>query len=158
MSGLQGLHEQGEQAEVFASDIENEANSYFQKIYSEQTRLDDVIQMLKLYKSSTEQREQEVFACMVHNLFDEYRFFPKYPDKELNITAVLFGQLIHHQLVRLFSDKVPVERDSGQAGYTCFLAPCEILLLSWYMFLRLANLQSQTLCKLVLMPVMVFLV
>lgn len=84
---------------MFASDIENEANSYFQKIYSEQTRLDDVIQMLKLYKSSTEQREQEVFACMVHNLFDEYRFFPKYPDKELNITAVLFGQLIHHQLV-----------------------------------------------------------
>jgi hypothetical protein len=28
---------------------------------------------------------------MVHNLFDEYRFFPKYPEKELRITAVLFG-------------------------------------------------------------------
>jgi CCR4-NOT transcription complex subunit 1 len=28
---------------------------------------------------------------MIHNLFDEYRFFPKYPDKELKITAVLFG-------------------------------------------------------------------
>ncbi|CAD7696161.1 unnamed protein product [Ostreobium quekettii] len=55
--------------------------------------------MLKRYKSSSQQREREVFACMVHNLFDEYRFFPKYPPKELNITAVLFGQLIHHQLV-----------------------------------------------------------
>ena len=36
---------------------------------------------------------------MVHNLFDEYRFFPKYPDKELRITAVLFGQLVQRQLV-----------------------------------------------------------
>ena len=36
---------------------------------------------------------------MVHNLFDEYRFFPKYPEKELRITAVLFGRLIAHQLV-----------------------------------------------------------
>ena len=23
----------------------------------------------------------QVYACMVHNLFDEYRYFPKYPDK-----------------------------------------------------------------------------
>jgi CCR4-NOT transcription complex subunit 1 len=37
--------------------------------------------------------------CTVHNLFDEYRFFPKYPEKELRITAVLFGRLIAHQLV-----------------------------------------------------------
>jgi CCR4-NOT transcription complex subunit 1 len=36
---------------------------------------------------------------MIHNLFDEYRFFPKYPDKELQITGILFGSLIQHQLV-----------------------------------------------------------
>ena len=30
---------------------------------------------------------------------DRYRFFPKYPEKELRITAVLFGRLINHQLV-----------------------------------------------------------
>ena len=36
---------------------------------------------------------------MIHNLFDEYRFFHKYPDKELRITGVLFGTLIQHQLV-----------------------------------------------------------
>jgi CCR4-NOT transcription complex subunit 1 len=36
---------------------------------------------------------------MIHNLFDEYRFFPKYPDKELQITGVLFGSLIQHQVV-----------------------------------------------------------
>lgn len=36
---------------------------------------------------------------MLHNLFDEYKFFPKYPDKELQITGILFGSLIQHQLV-----------------------------------------------------------
>lgn len=43
--------------------------------------LEDVVAMLKGFKSSSVQREQEVFACMIHNLFDEYRFFPRYPDK-----------------------------------------------------------------------------
>src|SRR6185437_4960067 len=50
-------------------------------------------------KASKETKEQDIFQCMVHNLFDEYRFFPKYPDKELQITGVLFGSLIQHQVV-----------------------------------------------------------
>lgn len=36
---------------------------------------------------------------MIHNLFDEYRFFARYPDRELHITAALFGSLIKHGLV-----------------------------------------------------------
>lgn len=40
---------------------------------------------------------------MVHNLFDEYQFFSKYPEKELRITGILFGQLIQHQLVSYVS-------------------------------------------------------
>ena len=36
---------------------------------------------------------------MIHNLFDEYRFFAKYPDKELAITAALFGGLVQRDLV-----------------------------------------------------------
>ena len=55
--------------------------------------------MLKRFKSSESQREQEIFACMIHNLFDEYQFFHKYPEKELRITGILFGALVQHQLV-----------------------------------------------------------
>lgn len=40
-----------------------------------------------------------MFACMIHNLFDEYRFFPRYPERELLITGRLFGSLIQHHLV-----------------------------------------------------------
>lgn len=41
----------------------------------------------------------QVFHCMLRNLFEEYRFFPQYPDKELHITAQLFGGIIERGLV-----------------------------------------------------------
>lgn len=41
-----------------------------------------------------DQREVDIYSCIIHNLFDEYRFFPKYPEKELQITACLFGGII----------------------------------------------------------------
>lgn len=84
---------------VFPHEIEEEANSYFQRIYTGQLSIEEVVTLLKGFKSSKNLRELDVFACMIHNLFDEYRFFPKYPDKELRITGILFGSLIQHQLV-----------------------------------------------------------
>ncbi|CAM9216626.1 unnamed protein product, partial [Ectocarpus fasciculatus] len=80
-------------------EVEDLANSYFQKIYTADMTITDVILLLKRFKSSADQREQEIFRCMIHNLFDEYRFFHKYPEKELEVTGRLFGTLIQHQLV-----------------------------------------------------------
>jgi CCR4-NOT transcription complex subunit 1 len=57
------------------------------------------IQMLKNLKESKEQRDELVFLCIIHNLFDEYRYFPRFPEKELQITGLLFGALIQHQLI-----------------------------------------------------------
>ena len=85
--------------QLFAHDIEEEANSHFQRIYTSEIQIEAVVEMLKAFKTSAQQREQEVFACMIHNLFDEYRFFPRYPERELLITGKLFGSLIQHQLV-----------------------------------------------------------
>lgn len=82
-----------------AEDIEEMANKYFQKIYTSEQGLNEVVEMLKKFKASGNTRENDIFACMIHNLFDEYRFFPKYPEKELRITGILFGKLIQEQLV-----------------------------------------------------------
>lgn len=82
-----------------ADDIEEMANSYFQKIYTSEQSIGEVVEMLKRFKSSSDSRENDIFACMIHNLFDEYRFFSKYPEKELRITGILFGTLIQQQLV-----------------------------------------------------------
>lgn len=37
---------------------------------------------------------------MLRNLFDEYRFFTQYPERELRITALLFGGIIEQGLVQ----------------------------------------------------------
>ena len=87
----------------FPPEIEEAANAYFQQIYTSQITIDDAVALLSRCKTSSNAREQDVFNCMIHNLFDEYRFFHKYPDKELEITGVLFGSLIQHQLVSLFA-------------------------------------------------------
>jgi CCR4-NOT transcription complex subunit 1 len=36
-------------------------------------------------------REVSIFNCMISNLFEEYKFFPKYPEAQLKLAAVLFG-------------------------------------------------------------------
>eukprot|EP00474_Spongospora_subterranea_P008987 CRZ09445.1 hypothetical protein [Spongospora subterranea] len=83
--------------------IEEEANSYFQKIYDGKISIAEVINMLISFKKDkSTRREKDIYACMIHNLFDEYRFFQKYPDKELRVTAVLFGTLIRHELTGRF--------------------------------------------------------
>lgn len=55
---------------------------------------------IRMYVKSVRFFLQEVFNCMLRNLFEEYKFFPQYPDKELHITAQLFGGIIEQGLVR----------------------------------------------------------
>jgi hypothetical protein len=98
----QQLQQQGQQQRPSSStqdDIEECANQYFQQIYASEDSARKVVEMLKSFKASRNSRENDIFACMIHNLFDEYRFFSKYPEKELRITGILFGLLIKEQLV-----------------------------------------------------------
>jgi len=83
----------------FAKDVEDEMKLCFQKMYEQQYDIHDVISMLERLKHSDIPRDQDLFACMVHSLFDEYQFFPQYPVKALATTAVLFGSLVHFRLV-----------------------------------------------------------
>ena len=85
-------------------DIEEEADTYFQRIYNQQQSgslsIDEVLDMLRRFQDSQTKREREVFTCMIRNLFKEYGFFPQYPDRELLITAQLFGGIIQMGLVK----------------------------------------------------------
>jgi len=87
-----------------SKEVEDEANSYFQRIYQtppNNLSIDEVLELLKKYQNSTVQRESDVFFCMIKNLFEEYKFFPGYPDNALFITAELFGGIIEHGLVTM---------------------------------------------------------
>ncbi|CAH1997116.1 unnamed protein product [Acanthoscelides obtectus] len=86
-----------------SKEIEDEANNYFQRIYNHPPNptltIDEVLNMLKRFKDSHVKKEKEVFNCMLRSLFEEYKFFPQYPDKELHITAQLFGGIIDRGIV-----------------------------------------------------------
>ncbi|KAG8177929.1 hypothetical protein JTE90_000793 [Oedothorax gibbosus] len=91
-----------------SKEIEDEANGYFQRIYNHSAPhaslpIEDVLDMLKKFQESPVQREREVCMCMIKNLFEEYRFFPQYPDKELLTTAQLFGGIVDQNLVSYLS-------------------------------------------------------
>ncbi|XP_013418035.1 CCR4-NOT transcription complex subunit 1 [Lingula anatina] len=92
-----------EPTQQFSKEVEDEANSYFQRIYNHPPHptitIDEVLEMLKRFKDSPVKKERDVFACMLRNLFEEYRFFPQYPEKELQTTAILFGGIIEQGLV-----------------------------------------------------------
>ncbi|XP_019098237.1 PREDICTED: CCR4-NOT transcription complex subunit 1-like isoform X9 [Camelina sativa] len=84
---------------AYGDDVEAEANAYFHQMFSSQLSVDAMVQMLSRYKDSLVQREKLIFECMIANLFEEYRFFPKYPERQLKIASILFGSVIKHQLI-----------------------------------------------------------
>ncbi|KAG1691671.1 CCR4-NOT transcription complex subunit 1 [Nymphon striatum] len=84
-----------------SKEVEEEANKYFACIYSTPPTMsvDDLLEMFKRFKDSPVQMERDIFTCMIRYLFEEYKFFPKYPEKDLHINAQLFGGIIEHNLV-----------------------------------------------------------
>ena len=84
----------------YSQEIESEVDSIYKQMYDEQITIDDVIKLLQRNKASTNPRDQEIFSCMLHFLFDEYKFFQSfYPPRELAMTGYLFGSLIQYQLI-----------------------------------------------------------
>ncbi|KAI0057116.1 Not1-domain-containing protein [Artomyces pyxidatus] len=84
----------------YTPEIEAEVDGIFKQMYDEHITIDEVIAMLQRNKSSTNARDHEIFSCMLHFLFDEYKFFQTwYPARELAMTGYLFGSIIQYELV-----------------------------------------------------------
>lgn len=80
----------------FAPDVEEEVNSLFDKIFVREIPIPDAVAFLRRLRDSKNPRDAQVLHCFLQNLFDEFRFFAKYPESELSLTAVLFGQIINN--------------------------------------------------------------
>lgn len=84
----------------FSSEIETEVETIYKQMYDEQISVEQVIALLQRASKSPNPRDHEVFACTLHSLFDEYKFFnSSYPPRELQITAHFFGSLIQYELI-----------------------------------------------------------
>ena len=82
-----------------SEETEKRANQLFRKLFNEETSVSSLTEQMKQLKESINKKDNEVFACMLHSMLDEYRFFVKYPEKELILMGQLFGQTINLNLV-----------------------------------------------------------
>ncbi|GAB5590858.1 CCR4-NOT core subunit cdc39 [Umbelopsis nana] len=84
---------------MFSPEIEEEVKQYFERLYNDEIAVEQIAVLLQRFKDSKTPKEQQIFACMVHTLLDEVRYFGNYPQKELSSTARLFGLLVQLHLV-----------------------------------------------------------
>ncbi|KAI3917584.1 hypothetical protein MKW98_021346 [Papaver atlanticum] len=85
--------------EIKNSHIKWKTNSYFLQMFSGQVCEFSLVEQLTRYKDSPEKREQSIYDCIIRKIFEEYKYFPKYPERKLRIAAIVFGSPNKHQLV-----------------------------------------------------------
>ena len=72
---------------------------HYRRMYGDEIQVRNVVEILERYKRSRDPLDQDIFACMIHGLFDEYAHYVDYPLEALATTAVLFGGIISHKLI-----------------------------------------------------------
>ncbi|KJP86831.1 hypothetical protein AK88_03538 [Plasmodium fragile] len=94
---------------AFLSEHEVEVNGYFAKLYTGEITVDTMIDIMKSLSGSPKgSKNNDVYKSMLLILFNECRFFPKYPSEELDTTAQLFGKLIKHNLLLSYGNTLAV--------------------------------------------------
>jgi CCR4-NOT transcription complex subunit 1 len=89
----------GENGNTLPESIDKQMQELFGKMYHEELSLREMLELMRKYKSSRDPIEQDLFACMVHGLIDEYHCYHEYPLEALTKTAVMFGGIINFRLV-----------------------------------------------------------
>ncbi|KAI9762120.1 MAG: kinetochore-associated Ndc80 complex subunit ndc80 [Chaenotheca gracillima] len=89
----------GEESNAIPSNVDTMMQEHYKRMYSGEREVRDVVEALQNYKRSREPADQDLFACMIHGLFDEYSCYHEYPLEALATTAVLFGGIINYNLI-----------------------------------------------------------
>jgi CCR4-NOT transcription complex subunit 1 len=89
----------GEDSNMFSQATDAEMQDLYKRMYSAELEVRNILEALRECKTSIEPAKQDLFACMIHGLFDEYVCFNEYPLLPLSTTAVLFGGIISFGLI-----------------------------------------------------------
>jgi CCR4-NOT transcription complex subunit 1 len=89
----------GRDGNSLSPDADAKMQEHFKLMYSADKEVREVIEDLQRYKTSEDPTDQDLFACMIFGLFDEYHCFGEYPLDALATTAVLFGSIINFSLL-----------------------------------------------------------
>jgi CCR4-NOT transcription complex subunit 1 len=93
------INENGKNSNSLPEQANATMENHYKRMYSNDVQVRNVVEALDRYKHSRDPFEQDVFACMIHGLFDEYSLYGTYPLEALATTAVLFGGIISHKLI-----------------------------------------------------------
>ena len=80
-----------------------EMQALYKRMYNGDLKVENILEYLQECKASNDRNKVDLFACMIHGLFDEFSCFGEYPLGPLATTAVLFGGIIS---VGLISDLI----------------------------------------------------
>ena len=98
--GFDGIIDRlGEDSNALSAATDVLMQDMYKRMYNGELECRDIIQDLKEFKNSKDPGKQDLYACMIHGLFDEFVCFKEYPLEPLATTAVLFGGIIHFGLV-----------------------------------------------------------
>lgn len=89
----------GQHGNAMTADADARMQEHYKLMYSGVRQVRDIIEDLQTYKTSEDPAEQDLFACMIFGLFDEYNCFSEYPMDALATTAVLFGSIVNFNLL-----------------------------------------------------------
>jgi CCR4-NOT transcription complex subunit 1 len=103
------IDKNGELANSLPRQANERMEDHYKRMYSNDLAVRQVVDALRQYKMSRDPDDQDVFACMIHGLFDEYMLYSTYPLEALATTAVLFGGIIQHNLIA----NIPLEVGLG---------------------------------------------
>lgn len=83
-----------EHGHTLPEDADLKMQEQYKMMYSNDVDPRGMIERLQKLKESDDAGDQDLFASMIHGLFDEYNCFGEYPLEALATTAVLFGGII----------------------------------------------------------------
>jgi CCR4-NOT transcription complex subunit 1 len=89
----------GKEGNALSPDADAAMQEHFKKMYNKESAVREIVEALRRYRQSEEPADQELFACMIAGLFDEYHCFAEYPPEALATTAVLFGSIINFSIL-----------------------------------------------------------
>lgn len=88
---------------------DQEMQELYKRMYNRELKVEDILEYLQQCKGSELPSKLDIFACMIHGLYDEFACFGEYPLAPLATTAVLFGGIISFELITGLSLRVGQE-------------------------------------------------
>lgn len=97
--GMDEATEDDFESSTISGSVDAEMQEIYKRMYGGDLDVNDVVHTMQGFRESEDPAKRDLFACMVHGLFDEYPCFADYPLGPLATTSVLFGGIISRHLI-----------------------------------------------------------